>query len=155
MHQRNPSITPTIGFKEYSRRHCSGTTFELNPTGEMYRPNCTMNGMTYRKSRYLTLRTVIQSAGPRLARKPIATNSGKSSICQPGRNWYHAIKASAMAKLMRKSTKDTTTAAVGMISLGKYTLLIRFVLLTRLFEASSSAEEKKVQGSIPAMTISA
>ena len=34
MHHRNPSITPTMGLSEYSNRHCSGTTLELNPTGD-------------------------------------------------------------------------------------------------------------------------
>ena len=32
--QRNPSITPTMGFKAYRRRHCSGTIVLLNPTGD-------------------------------------------------------------------------------------------------------------------------
>src|SRR5689334_603947 len=42
--QRNPSITPTMGFNAYSKRHCSGTIALLNPTGDTYSPNCTMNG---------------------------------------------------------------------------------------------------------------
>jgi len=37
--QRKPSITPTIGFKEYNKRHLSGIVSLLNPTGEMYKPN--------------------------------------------------------------------------------------------------------------------
>ena len=45
-HQRKPSITPTIGLSEYIRRHWSGTIAELNPTGDTYKPNCTINGMT-------------------------------------------------------------------------------------------------------------
>src|ERR1700730_2393585 len=38
MHHRNPSMTPTIGLSEYNNRYCSGTTLELNPTGD-YRNN--------------------------------------------------------------------------------------------------------------------
>ena len=34
MHHRKPSITPTMGLSEYNNRHCSGTTLELNPTGD-------------------------------------------------------------------------------------------------------------------------
>src|SRR5262249_30646151 len=45
-HQRNPSMTATIGLREYSRRHCSGMMLELKPTGDTYRPSCTMNGIT-------------------------------------------------------------------------------------------------------------
>jgi hypothetical protein len=37
--QRNPSITPTIGFNSYSQSHFSGTILLENPTGETYRPN--------------------------------------------------------------------------------------------------------------------
>src|SRR5204863_3622973 len=43
-HQRKPSITPTMGFKEYNKRHFSGTMPLLKPTGETYNPNCTMKG---------------------------------------------------------------------------------------------------------------
>ena len=59
-----------------------------------------------------------------------------------------------MTKPIRKSTNATITAAVGTISRGKYTLLMRLALLIRLLEASASAVEKKVHGSMPAKTIS-
>ena len=42
-----------------------------------------------------------------------------------------------MAKLIRKSTNATITAAIGTISRGKYTLLIRLALPIRLLEASA------------------
>src|SRR2546428_546332 len=35
MAQRKPSITPTIGFREYRSCHRSGTILLLKPTGEM------------------------------------------------------------------------------------------------------------------------
>jgi len=60
-----------------------------------------------------------------------------------------------MAKLMRKSTNATITAAIGTINRGKYTLLIRLAFVRRLFDASPTAAAKKLQGSMPAKTISA
>ena len=42
--QRKPSMTETIGLREYSNRHCSGTMLLLKPTGDIYKPNCTKNG---------------------------------------------------------------------------------------------------------------
>ena len=81
--------------------------------------------------------------------------TGNSRICQPGMNWYQIISAIRIAKLMRKSTKATITAAIGTISRGKYTLLIRLALPIRLFEASATAVAKKLHGSMPAKTMSA
>ena len=43
-------------------------------------------------------------------------------------NWYQIINATRIAKLMRKSTKATITAAIGTIKRGKYTLLMRLAL---------------------------
>src|SRR5215204_3331531 len=56
-------------------------------------------------------------------------------------------------ELMAKSTNATPTAATGTISRGKYTLLIRLALPTRLLDESVSAPEKKVHGSMPANTM--
>ncbi len=56
--------------------------------------------------------------------------------------------------MIRKSANATTTVAVGTISRGKYTLLIRLALPIRLLDASLRPVEKNVQGSIPANTIS-
>src|SRR5205085_2505989 len=53
---RNPSINPTTGFRTNHTRYGSGTADRLNPTGEMYTPNCKTNGITYLKSRYFTFR---------------------------------------------------------------------------------------------------
>jgi DNA-binding HxlR family transcriptional regulator len=60
-----------------------------------------------------------------------------------------------MQKLIRKSTNATTMDAVGAIIRGKYTLLIIFALVTKALDASVKPVEKKVQGSMPADTISA
>src|ERR1700730_2532472 len=113
-----------------------------------------MNDITKRKSRYLTLSAVIHKAGPMLATKASITKPGRTNIRQPGRNRYHAINRASIAKVIKKSTKATTTVAVGTISLGKYTLLIRLALLTRLLDASLTPVAKNVHGSIPAKTIS-
>src|SRR5437868_108163 len=101
-----------------------------------------MNGMTKRKSRYLTFRAVIHRAGPTLAIAANRMKAGRNAICQLGRKPYHAIIPSRRTKEIRKSMKATTTAAVGTISLGKYTLLIRFALPIKLFEASVRPLEK-------------
>src|SRR4029077_5343377 len=73
----------------------------------------------------------------------------------PGVNWYQTIRPTRIAKLTRKSTNATITAAIGTIRRGKYTLLIRLALPIRLLEASATAVAKKLHGSIPAKTISA
>src|SRR5215467_8034979 len=112
-----------------------------------------MNGITYRKSRYLTLSAVIHSDGPMLARKASKMNAGSTSIRQSGMNWYQAISPIRIENVIRKSTKATTTVAVGTISRGKYTLVIRLALLIRLLEASLNPVAKNVHGSMPAKTI--
>src|SRR5262245_45225506 len=85
----------------------------------------------------------------------MAVNAGNSRICQPGTNWYQTIRAARIAKLIRKSTKATITAAIGTINRGKYTLLMRLALPMRLFDASANAVAKKLHGNMPANTISA
>src|SRR5216683_8114745 len=114
-----------------------------------------MNGMIYRKSRYWTFSAVIQSDGPKLARKARAMNRGRKTICHPGKNLYQTSIASRMTKLIRKSTNDTMIIAVGTISRGKNTLLMRLALLIRLLDASAKPVAKNDQGSIPAKTMSA
>src|SRR6516165_8106028 len=88
-----------------------------------------------------------------LARNANRINTGRTRNCQLGGYWYHAIRRISIVKVIRKSTNATTTVAVGTISLGKYTLLIRFALLIRLLEASLNPVEKNVHGSMPAKTI--
>src|SRR5258708_6906673 len=114
-----------------------------------------MNGITYLKSRYFTFRAVIHRPGPRLARNAIATNAGSATMCQLGAKRYHTMRPTSSTKLTRKSTNETTTAAVGTMRRGKYTLLMRFELPMRLAEDSDNAVEKNCQGSSPANTMSA
>ena len=112
-------MIPTTGFSEYKILHSRGITSLLNPTGEIYKPNCTMKGITYRKSRYLTFSAVIQRLGPKLAKKANSTNNGNNPIRQVGMNWYQTIIKTSIEKLMRKSTSVTTIVAVGTINRGK------------------------------------
>src|SRR5262249_12962876 len=106
------------------------------------------------KSRYFTFSAVTHSDGPIVAMNPNSTNTGRSPRCQLGATEYHAIIPIRIRKEIRKSTKATTTDAVGTISRGKYTLLIKFAFPIRLLEASVRPLAKKLQGSIPANTIS-
>src|SRR5262245_61887950 len=110
--------------------------------------------MTTRTSRYLTFNAAIHKAGPMLTMKARMMKTGSASICQPGANRYHAIMPTKMTNVIRKSTKETTSVAVGTINLGKYTLLSKFALAIKLLDASPRPVEKNVQGSIPANTIS-
>src|SRR6266481_6903645 len=105
-----------------------------------------MKGITYRKSRYLTLSAVIQTPMPMLATNAIKAKTGRNRTCQPGANWYQTIRPTRIAKLTRKSANATITAALGTIRRGKYTLLTRLALPIRLFEASATAVAKKLQG---------
>ncbi len=57
-----------------------------------------------------------------------------------------------MAKEIKKSTKLDITALAGTIILGKYTLDIKLLLVTRLLLLSVSAVEKNCQGSMAAST---
>src|SRR5262249_2787066 len=70
-----------------------------------------------------------------------------------GTNPYQTISSTSIAKLMAKSTSAIPTVAIGTISRGKYTLLIRLALPTTLFEASESTPEKKAHGSIQPKTM--
>ena len=90
-----------------------------------------------------------------LAKNSSKTNAGKAKSCQPGAKLYHAIMPARIKKVTRKSAKATTIVAVGTMSRGKYTLLIRLTLAIKLLEASLRPVEKNVHGSIPANTISA
>src|ERR1700730_11066264 len=101
-----------------------------------------MNGITYRKSRYLTFSAVIHTPTPKLVMNATAVKMGRSRMCQPGTNAYQTIRPTRIAKLMRKSMNATTTASIGTMSRGKYILLMRLALAMRLFEESDSAVAK-------------
>ena len=57
--------------------------------------------------------------------------------------------ASSTTKAIRKSSSAVTTAAIGGIKRGKYTLLIRCWLASRLLPALVTAFANRNQGSMP------
>ncbi len=77
---------------------------------------------------------------------------GNSRICQEGTKLYQAISPSKMIPDISRSTKLTTTEAMGTKSRGKYTLEIRLESLIRLLLQSVRALEKNCQGSIAEKT---
>ncbi len=90
----------------------------LNPTGEIYEPNCTTNGMTYLKSRYFTLSDATHKPGPRLANKAKIMKIGNKVL--PARhkliiNHY----SNQYDKTYKSSINAVTRVAMGMIILGK------------------------------------
>src|SRR6267378_2413579 len=105
MDHLNPSITPAIGLSEYSSRQRSGTTSLEKPTGERYKPNCTMNGTIKRKSRYLTIKAAIHRPAPNDASNASSTNRGSRRTLEAGTKRYQAISRTRNTKDIRKSTK--------------------------------------------------
>lgn len=118
-HHLNPSITPTIGLREYNILHLSVTTILLKPTGLTYKPNCTMNGMIYLKSRYFTFTAVRYNPIPNAQVKASKMNSGKKIICQEGMNPYQINMADMIINDMPRSTRLVITELAGIIIRGK------------------------------------
>jgi hypothetical protein len=56
----------------------------LNPTGEIYNPNCNRNGMMYLKSLYLTLSDVSKRPNPSEKTSNKQINSGKKTKLPTG-----------------------------------------------------------------------
>src|SRR5579862_2385010 len=81
---RNPSMIPTTGLSEYRSRHFCGTTELLKPTGDIYMPNWTINGTTYRKSLYFTLSAHSQTPTPIAKAIARARNIGNNTTCHVG-----------------------------------------------------------------------
>src|SRR5216684_8283201 len=108
------------------------------------------NGMACRISRYFTLRPDVHMPTAK-ASNVVSSVSGNSSRA-PGVNGtrYHTIKAPNMANEIAKSTNPAQIAAPGTITRGKYTLLIKFALPTKLLLLAVTALEKKVHGRSPA-----
>ena len=118
-HHLKPSITPTIGLSEYNILHLSVTTTLLKPTGLTYKPNCTINGMIYLKSRYFTFTAVRYKPIPNAQVKASKTNNGKKMICQDGNTPYQMNIAVMITNDMARSTRLVITELAGMIILGK------------------------------------
>src|SRR4051812_23567989 len=106
----------------------------------------------YRKSRYFKLRAVIKSAGPRLTKIAIHTNSGNRTTWMPGEIPYQAITPNRKIRFTPKSTSATADEAAGNTNRGKYTLLIKLAFPSKLLDASLTTLENKNQGSMPTKT---
>src|SRR5260370_1270729 len=80
--QRNPSITPAMGFSPYSQRHRCGTSELGYATGEANIQNCTRNGIIVVKSRYKALSAEVHSptaSAVNTARRISACNNTQAS----------------------------------------------------------------------------
>src|SRR5674476_717821 len=124
----------------------------LNPTVEMYSPNCTTNGTMMRKSRYLTLSAEIHNPAPIAEANATKINNGKVSMRRLGANPYQIISPTRIIPEIRKSTKLTITALAGITRRGKYSFEIIPALLIRLSPAPLNALEKNCHGSSAAKT---
>src|SRR5713226_736902 len=140
-------MTATIGLSEYTILHFSGTTSELKPTGETYKPNWTTKGTRYRKSRNLVLRAANHKPAPRAVASASNNNAGSKSIRHVGTIWYHAIMTSSSTKVIRKSTRLTTMEVAGTIRRGKKTFEIKFALLSSEALLSENEFAKNCHGS--------
>ncbi len=74
-----------MGLREYNKRYFSGIILLLNPTGEIYSPNWTINGTIYLKSRYLTFNEVINRPNPKAVRKVTIRNPNTNINFQVGK----------------------------------------------------------------------
>jgi len=119
MHHLKPSITPTIGFKEYQILHFSAMALLLKPIGVMNKPNWMINGMIYLKSRYFTFTAVRYKPTPKAQKNANNMNRGKKIICQEGTNLNQMNITKRMIKDIAKSTRLVITDHVGIIILGK------------------------------------
>src|SRR5438128_1657291 len=119
IHHLKPSTIPTIGFNINHNLHFSGTTLLSNPTGVIYNPNCTMNGIMYLKSRYLTFTAVRYNPIPIEQRNAIKIKNGKRIICHEGMNRNQMNMPVIITKDIPRSTRLVITELAGMIILGK------------------------------------
>src|SRR5215210_5417549 len=118
--------------------------------GVANRPIWSRNGNANGMSLYFTPVPASQRPTPSATKSRRTTKSGKKTMCQLGRVLNHAKRPSRTTKERTKSTSGAATAAKGAYTRGKYALLIRGPLLTRLELAFVRADEKYVQGRRPA-----
>src|SRR6266404_1106630 len=124
--QRNPSMTPAIGFSPYSQRQRAGTSELGYATGDASIQNCTTNGITARTSRYKAFSAEVHSPTPSAVSTASTISTGSSSTVAGGWMPNDSVKTNITTSPMAKSTKPENTAATGRISLGKYTFVITF-----------------------------
>src|SRR5713226_4142470 len=119
MAQRNPSITPAIGFNPYSHRHFSGTSVLGYATGDANIQNCTRNGITYRTSRYSAFSADNHNPTPSAVKNASASKAGSHSAASVGRIPYATVKIASTANPIAKSTRPESAAEIGRMSRGK------------------------------------
>src|SRR6266851_8328590 len=146
MAQRNPSITPAIGFSPYSQRHRSGTSVLGYATGDANIQNCTANGTTYLTSRYSAFSADIHNPTPSAVSTARSSSSGSHNAASDGLMPYTAATMSSTTNRMAKSTSPDRTAESGSTSRGKYTLVMTRWLSTTTLVQLCSAVEKYAQG---------
>src|SRR6266852_1576517 len=140
--QRNPSMTPAIGFSPYSQRQRAGTSELGYATGDASIQNCTTNGITARTSRYKAFSAEVHSPTPSAVSTANTMITGSSSTVAGGWIPNDSVKTNMTTRPMAKSTNPENTAATGKISRGKYTLVMTFWLSTTMLVQPVSACEK-------------
>src|SRR6266851_2079014 len=121
--QRNPSITPAIGFNPYNQRHLAGTRLLGYATGDASIQNCTRNGITYCTSRYIAFNAESHNPTPSAVASASSSKNGNQIACTPGRNPYPSVIANSTANAIAKSTRPESTLERGRINRGKYTFV--------------------------------
>src|SRR5713226_7045875 len=144
--QRNPSMTPAIGFSPYSQRQRSGTKELGYATGDASIQNCTTNGITARTSRYKAFSAEVHNPTPSAVSTASTISTGSSSTVAGGWIPNDSVSTTITTRPIAKSTSPENTAAIGRISRGKYTFVITFWLSTTMFVQAVSACEKYAQG---------
>lgn len=124
----------------------------LNPTGEIYNPNCIKKGIKCLKSLYLVFNADNQIPKPKEQKIVSNIKTGSNNIFNDGKYSYQNINIIKIEKEIKKSIKHTRTVLNGIINLGKYTFVIIFALEITLELASLIIEENNCQGIIPENT---
>jgi hypothetical protein len=119
----------------------------LKPTGEMYKPNWTTNGIIYLKSLYFTFKAATYNPTLKLATNARKRNNGTHKIVQSGTKLYHIISTISIINEIKKSTRFTIIVLTGMINLGKYNFVSIFELPIKEALASEKEVEKNCHGS--------
>ena len=115
-------------------------------TGVINNHICMKKGITYLISRYFTFSAESNIPVPRVSKISGTIIKGHNITVTAGENPKYSITIISKTKAMAKSSNPANTGAAGIAILGKYTLVIRFVLATRLLPEKLSATEKYVQG---------
>jgi hypothetical protein len=112
-------MIPTTGLREYNNRRFSGTTSLTYPTGEMKIPNWMRNGVTSRKSRYLTLSAPSHVPIPMAVIKVRIKKTGNKRMLYVTVDPEKNIMKATNIRLTAKSINGLDEALNGIIIRGK------------------------------------